>query len=239
MRKDTFEFKEFNLRQDRCAMKFGTDAMLLGAFASPPISGFILDIGTGTGVLALMLAQKTEAIIHAVDVDEDAFIQATENFKESKWCERLIAFHTSFQEFNNRDILYNYIICNPPYFTEEVKEIISAKREKARQNKHLPIYDLLQNAARVLHPNGILNLIVNPTLYQKIRDMSGDFFFVTKEVSIKSFKAGEVIRYILFLSKEKQETSKMDFIIYEENQKYTKEYSALTSDYHMKVIGNQ
>src|SRR5437660_1245006 len=101
MKEASFRFKYFTIHQDKCAMKVGTDAVLLGAWVNPAKAALTLDIGTGSGIIALMLAQKSLSQIHAVDIEENAYKQASENFLLSPWFERLNPFHQSFQEFAN------------------------------------------------------------------------------------------------------------------------------------------
>src|SRR5437867_4143324 len=117
MSETTFRFSQFTIHQDKCAMKVGTDAVLLGAWVNPSCAKRILDIGTGSGLIALMLAQKSLAEIHAIDIEENAYSQARENFMISPWFNRLNVFHQSFQEFaastNNK---YDLVVSNPPYF---------------------------------------------------------------------------------------------------------------------------
>ena len=121
MSKLPFKFKEFTVCQDQCAMKIGTDAVLLGAWASlKNTPNSILDIGTGTGVLALQLAQRSDAeLIDALEIDENAHEQAVENFENSVWADRLFCYHASLHEFTEEiDDTYDLIISNPPYYSD-------------------------------------------------------------------------------------------------------------------------
>src|SRR5574343_1824554 len=118
----TFAFKQFVIKQDLCAMKVGTDAVLLGAWVNIEKSKKILDIGTGTGIISLMLAQKSEAEITAIDIDKQAVDQAIINFKESKFSSRIQAKHCSFREFyENNTEKFDLIVTNPPYFVDSLK----------------------------------------------------------------------------------------------------------------------
>lgn len=140
-------------------MKVGNDGILLGAWSNTPTAGRALDVGTGTGLLALMCAQRsTDLRISAIEMDESSAIQAAENFAKSPWSERLQAHHTSFQTFNS-PILYDFIICNPPYYGENVRTV-DEKRDGARWNGNLPYPILLEKCRNQLKENGRLSLVI-------------------------------------------------------------------------------
>ena len=184
-----FQFKQFFVRHDKCSMKVGTDGVLIGAWASthdthdtplPPLRGGdtqqrILDVGTGSGLIALMLAQRfADAQIDAIDIDEASCLQARENFNASPWAERLHAAHCSLQELSASTFschqlplskggggcpTYDLIVSNPPYFVNSLKAP-DAARCAARHNDTLPFDVLMAESARRLKPNGTLALIV-------------------------------------------------------------------------------
>lgn len=143
----------------------GTDSMLLGAWAQPPPnSRTMLDIGTGTGVLALMMAQKTQqqnSFIHAIDIDEASYLQASENFQQSPWAHRLLAAHSSFQGWtSNCSTKYDMIITNPPYFLQSSKPDTTSRAAARHADVLLPFSDLASGAAQLLQPTGRLCLIL-------------------------------------------------------------------------------
>ena len=166
-----FRFKQFFVRHDRCAMKVGTDGVLLGAWAptnplTPNPLTRILDIGTGSGLIALMLAQRCpDAQIAAIDIDPDAVAQARENFAASLWSDRLHVAQSSLQEWQmgngkcGNDKWYDLIVSNPPYFTASLKNP-DAARCTARHNDTLPFSVLIAESAKRLAPDGTLALIV-------------------------------------------------------------------------------
>src|SRR4051812_36766372 len=150
MSDSTFRFRQFTVHQDKCAMKVGTDAVLLGSWIHPGLSRHILDIGTGTGLLALMLAQKSFAGIDAIDIDQGAFMQATENVRMSPWFSRIYIYHHSFQDFiHSTPRKYDLIVTNPPYFHHASKPSIES-RVNARHDNQLTFVELITGVRKVL-----------------------------------------------------------------------------------------
>jgi tRNA1Val (adenine37-N6)-methyltransferase len=160
MSTSTFQFKQFTIHQDQTEMKVGTDGVLLGAWAPVPDSGRILDVGTGTGIIALMAAQRSrEAHITAVEMNPEAAQQARENVARSPWPTRIDVQQLSFQEFvEQTDLRFSDIISNPPFFTETT-ESPNQERARARQANYLPMEQLMAGAAKLLEDKGRLSLI--------------------------------------------------------------------------------
>ncbi len=161
-----FKFKQFEIAQDQCAQKIGTDAVLLGAWTNPIKSpNSILDVGTGTGVICLMMAQRfTTAQIDAIEIDDDAFEQATTNFENSPYGDRAYCYHASFQEFYEEvEDRYDLIISNPPFFNgalERDDSQISKKRQQARFDDALPFEDLVYGVYQLLESTGTFATII-------------------------------------------------------------------------------
>ncbi len=158
-----FSFKQFSVQQDRCAMKVGTDGVLLGAWCPIDNNPFsILDIGTGTGIIALMLAQRSHADqIDALEIDEDAYEQAVENFENSPWSDRLFCFHAGLDEFvDEPEDEYDLIVSNPPFYSEDYKTD-NSQRVLARFQDAMPFEELVQAAdLLLLSENGIFSVII-------------------------------------------------------------------------------
>lgn len=158
-----FQFQQFTVHQDKCAMKVGTDGVLLGAWAQG--GNHILDIGTGTGLIALMLAQRyRKAIITAIDIDHDACIQAKENVEASIFKEQIHVVNSPLQEFSNKWLseekpLFDCIVSNPPFFVNSLKNP-DGKRTLARHADTLPYSDLFYHVSKLLTDDGIFSAII-------------------------------------------------------------------------------
>lgn len=165
-RKDIFDFKQFSIRQTHAAMKVGTDGALLGALADG--GNNILDIGTGTGILSLMMAQRfPEAHITAIDIDDNAIIDAGENFKASPFADRIELAQSDFQSFaRNCDRKFDCIICNPPYFDESL-ESKDESRTRARHTSSLPFRTLIDGAYELLEDEGVFSVCIPPEVLSK------------------------------------------------------------------------
>ncbi len=156
-----FRFKQFIVNQDHTAMKVGTDSVLLGGLSTHTTTAVsrILDVGTGTGVVALMLAQRyPQSIVSAIDIDPDAVHQATQNFKDSPFANRLSAQQADYRAFQ-ADSLYDIIVSNPPFFSNSLT-CPNKKRTLARHDDTLPLADLIRLSATYLSPNGTFSLIL-------------------------------------------------------------------------------
>lgn len=233
-----FTFKEFSVNQDRCAMKIGTDGVLLGAWTSikhAPDS--ILDIGTGTGVLALMLAQRSFAeTIEALEIDGDAFEQAAENFENSPWGDRLFCYHAGFMEFVEEiDDQYDLIISNPPFYSEDYKTD-NTQRDLARFTDALPFDHLLYGTSKLLSENGTASFII-PYSEEDI------FLAIAEKVNlsanritrVKGTPATDIKRSLIELSFTKTDVDTSELIIETSRHQYTEDYIKLTKDFYIKM----
>lgn len=225
------------LHQDKCAMKVGTDGVILGAWANPGGSKRVLDIGTGTGLLALMLAQKTtHAQIDAVEINREAAQQASENFKNSKWNNRLICFHTSIQEYSNVSIeKYDFIISNPPYFKlGPIAE--SRERAIARHNLELPLIELISCSVRLLNKSGRIALVLPNNLRRELVSViAKQNLWIEQEVHIKPNFDKDANRILVLLSDSENSTYiKSSLIIEDGRHQYSKEFKELTADFYLR-----
>ncbi|RZJ63134.1 MAG: methyltransferase domain-containing protein [Flavobacterium sp.] len=235
-----FQFKQFNIDQDKTAMKVGTDGVLLGAWT--PIDhepDSILDIGTGTGVIALMLAQRCDAQqIDGIEIDENAHEQATNNFENSPWNDRLFCFHVSLDDFMD-DVEheeYDLIVSNPPFYTENVSSGDDA-RDTARQNQSLPFDDLCEAASVLLSEDGIFTTIVpykeEPYLLT-LASVHG--LFPIKVTRVKGTPTSEVKRSLLAFSMTEPKNVEIDELIIETSRhQYTDDYICLTKEFYLNM----
>ncbi len=213
MASEGFQFKQFFVAHDRCAMKVGTDGVLLGAWAPIDfnISSFtnfrILDAGTGSGLIAMMLAQRfQQAQIDAIDIDEAAVDQAADNFRSSPWSERLHAYCAKLQEWQG---CYNLVVSNPPYFQNSLKNPDKA-RELARHTDTLSYTELLRHSAQLLREEGRLSLILPAETEEEVCTLAAKEGFVLTRVTRVYSKESKPARRIL-LAFEKS-TSRHDGI---------------------------
>ena len=227
----SFAFKQFVINQDKCAMKVGTDAVLLGAWVFPNGSKQILDIGTGTGVVALMLAQKTDAHIDAIDIDENAFLQATQNVSESKFVNQVSVTHSSLQEYSKTTSKkYNLIVTNPPYFEQSLKSS-DEQRSFARHADVLPFEELIEGVTKLLDPKGKFCLILpkqEAELFVTVAKQHN--LFLTKLLRVRTKPEADTEKRHL-MQFEFKENGYFESTLIIENAKhfdYTEEYKNLT-----------
>jgi tRNA1Val (adenine37-N6)-methyltransferase len=236
MSSDTFEFKNFRIRQDRCAMKVSTDAVLLGSWVIATASNEVLDIGTGTGVIALMLAQKCRGRITAIDIDRDSTEQAKNNVAESVYSDRIDVIHSSLQELaamSGRK--YNLIVSNPPYFVDSWKSN-DDNRKMARHTDSLPFEDLASGALRLLDPKGKFCLILpkNEAIrFREIAESKGLFLSKLLRVRTRLDKETEKRHLMQFEFKQSEFSESTLVIETDTDRNYTPEYRDLTKDYYL------
>ncbi|WP_240723642.1 tRNA1(Val) (adenine(37)-N6)-methyltransferase [Flavobacterium sp. J27] len=233
-----FKFKQFTVNQDRCAMKIGTDAVLLGSW-TPLINNpyAILDIGAGTGVLALMLAQRSSAEqIDAIEIDDDAFEQATENFEASPWNDRLFCFHAGLDEFMEEpEDEYDLIISNPPFYTEDHKTS-NTKRDLARFEDALPFEDLIEAADLLLSENGVFSIIIPYKEENRFLTLAASFELYPLQITrVKGTPTTEIKRSLLAFSRIQQTPLIDELTIEISRHEYTLEYINLTQDFYLKM----
>ncbi len=233
-----FHFKQFTIVQDRCSMKVGTDGVLLGAWADVDGATNILDIGTGTGLIAIMLAQRTKkAMIDGVEINEEAFQQATENMKSSPWSDRLNAIGDAIQHYaKSTTKQYDLIVSNPPFFSGGTFSHIEYRNE-VRHTIKLPNGDLLSAARGLLAESGKFCVIL-PTLEGlRFQERAQNYrLFCTKMTEVRPKHDKPIERVLLQFEKQPSPLVKSEIVIqYEERNHFTKDYINLTGDFYLKM----
>jgi len=230
-----FKFKNFSIRQDKCAMKVGTDGVLLGAWAQG--GDRILDIGTGTGLIALMMAQRYPASsIDAIDIDSDACNQATENVKTNHYENIIHVSHNSLQNFYSKSP-YDAIICNPPFFINSLKSPDS-KKNIARHTETLSYADLFHNIKRLLGENGIFSAIIpKESIEHFLTESYISGIFVHQKCWITTVKGKPEKRVLLSFHKHSYYPFKEAHkILFETDGNKSEWYRKLTDDFYINSI---
>ena len=234
-----FQFKQFNINQERCAMKIGTDAVLLGAWCPINNNPFsILDIGAGTGILSLMLAQRSNAQqIDAIEIEENAYEQCVENFEASHWGDRLFCYHASLNDFiNEPEDQYDIIISNPPFYSEDYKTD-NSQRDLARFQDALPFEALVKATTLLLSENGIFAVIIPFKEENRLLNLCAQAeLFPIKMTRVKGTPTGPIIRSLIaFKRYELPVLSANELVIESSRHVYTEAYTKLTRDFYLKM----
>lgn len=229
-----FHCKKFSVIQEQSAMKIGTDSMILGAWANFESAKNMLDIGTGTGILSLMSAQRfPDLLIDAVEIDESAFAEAKTNFENSPWTNRLNPYHTSIQEFTiDKTQYYDAIICNPPYFAPHEIQSLSS-RNMARQTHLLNHITLLQIAKKLLKRNGICVFSIPFTQESFFIALAHNYgLFPNRILQMKDKTASEITRSFIILSFKSLEIEEQQIVLKNSDNAYTENFKNLTRDFY-------
>ena len=247
MSSNPFHFKQFTINQDQCAMKIGTDAVLLGAWANlehHPNS--VLDIGAGTGVIALMLAQRSnEETIDAIEIDENAYEQCVGNFENSPWSGRLFCYHASLEEFTDEiDYKYDLIISNPPFYSPTLaspslpkgENIMSNSRKIARFYDALPFEHLVESVSKLLSDEGKFSVIIPFKEEENFIELASNInLFPNRITRVKGSPTSEIKRSLMEFSFNKNDLKINELIIEVERHQYTQDYINLTEDFYLKM----
>ena len=234
-----FKFKQFLVNQDQCAMKIGTDGVLLGAWT--PIDNqpkTILDIGTGTGIIALMLAQRGNSQqIDALEIDENAYEQAVDNFENSPWSDRLFCFHAGLDEFvEEPEDEYDLIVSNPPFYSENYRSE-NVQRDLARFQEAMPFEDLIEAAALLLSENGIFTVIIPFKEEENFLALAKEYeLFPIKITRVKGSHTTPIVRSLLAFKRYELAVLSADELVIEiSRHEYTPEYIELTKEFYLKM----
>lgn len=231
---DSFRFKQFEVAHDKCAMKVNTDGVLLGAWANVEGACSILDVGTGTGVIALMAAQRNPtALIDAIDISAQAVEQSKANFANSPWRQRLQIIHTSFQMYFAPQT-YDVIISNPPYFINDFKSFRSEKN-MARHGVALTYQELVAGIARLLSPDGRAAFVIPHANFSFVLPViSSQQLFVTKLTEVIAVQGKPPYLRLIEVSRQPVAVTESSLSIQTATGTFTEEYQLLTRDFYLK-----
>ena len=240
MANDYFQFKQFLIKQDKCAMKVCTDACLLGAFAAnrlPLTVHRLLDIGTGTGLLSLMLAQRNlNAVIDAVEIDEAAAEQAKENFNNSPWKERLNVHNEPIQKFaKSINKKYDVIICNPPFYENDLKSE-NKQRNLALHSDALSLEELISIVGFLLEKNGSFFCLLPFHRTKYFEELLVNKKLCVKEkVFIKQTLKHNYFRTIFWIDRFPSELTQSEIVIMNNENEYSKRFKELLREYYLRL----
>ncbi|MEP4533286.1 MAG: methyltransferase [Cyclobacteriaceae bacterium] len=231
-----FQFKQFRILQGECAMKVTTEGCLFGAMIAPIKSGRFLDIGAGTGLLSLMLAQRSaESVIDAVEIDSQAAEQARTNFMDSPWANRLTCLQTSIQHFLAPE-KYDLIISNPPFFKESLKGS-SKSKNVAKHEQSLDQSDLIASIDRLLADNGRFWVLYPPLEAEQFADLAGVWGYEKMTcIHVYDKPGSKMIRIVQQFGRESDgECNPQDFHIKTDSESYSNGFSSLLAPYYLHL----
>jgi tRNA1Val (adenine37-N6)-methyltransferase len=236
-----FNFKQFTIHQDNCAMKVCTDACLFGALVADyktcrPTAGSFshcLEIGTGTGLLSLMIAQKNNTLaIDAVEIDTAAAAQAAENITASPWADHIQVFNEDILTFNTHT-KYDCIVSNPPFFEGDLQSGNKAKND-AKHDTSLNLSELLQVVDKYLHPQGFFAVLLPYHRVEYfIEEAKKTGLFLSKQILVKHTLKHTFFRGILFFTRKETETQVLEIVIRDAEHNYTAEFAEVLKDYYL------
>jgi tRNA1Val (adenine37-N6)-methyltransferase len=232
----SFQFRRFRVDQDNSAMKVGTDALLLGAMVSFSGAQEVLEIGAGTGVISLMLAQRDPNIrITAVEIDGLSAEDCQSNFLHSEWNERLTLIQGDFLT-TNFEQTFDLIVSNPPFYSDSLQNI-DHRKARSRHEAHLPFDKLIDKCAELLSPVGCLWVVIPITAHQRVIELCGErSLFLKTDCSVNG-KPGNPVRSILSFSKKRTDsTKKTVFTIRDTAGNFSTEYKVLTAEFHDREL---
>lgn len=233
-----FRFKQFQVQHKNSGMKVGTDGVLLGVLTDIEHSKNILDVGCGCGLIALMLAQRSGALIDAIDIEGSAVSEALYNVECSPWSNRIGVYHSSFQDFctDVRIAHYDLIVSNPPFFIDSLKNP-HFKKSLARHSDSLPFESLISGVIKLLKPKGLLWLILpvqEAGIFIQSATASG--LFLNQYIEIFPNESKPAVRLVMAFSKEEKDVKRSCLVIEtDERHQYTQAFKDLAKDFYLKL----
>lgn len=230
-----FRFKQFEVQHDQSTMKVGTDAVLLGSWANVERDETLLDVGTGCGIIALMVAQRNEkATIHALDIDEYSIRDAAQNFRRSPWTDRMVAHHISFQDFaDETDQTFDHIVSNPPFFAGN-KESVYPSRTKSRHTVYLSHDVFMSVSAALAHEASKLSIILPHLIADYFQVLaSGNGFHLVRKTRIRHTTAHPVSRVLMEFRKRQALLKVEDMVLNGSDGQHSEAFRELTEAFYL------
>lgn len=232
---DVFRFRQFEIRQTGAAMKVGTDGVLIGAWATHEKPIHVLDIGTGTGLIALMIAQRfPEAQVEAVEIDEETCQLAKHNFENSKWPHRITPHHSDFQTFAETSAnQFDLIVSNPPFFVNSLKSP-NPRRNLARHDERLPLNSLLWGIENLLTRKGSAHLVLPYSTIEVVENvLKTSSLHLSRYTIVRPLKSKPPHRILVSLVKIKTAPTFSELIIEKQRHTYSDDFSRLVADFYL------
>ncbi len=229
-----FKFKEFTIEQDKCGMKVCTDACILGAYVPAKNVRKILDIGTGTGLLSLMLAQRFKTFINAVEIDQNAYLQACENVKNSPWEKQIAVHHSSIQNYSaGTKEQFDFIISNPPFYQNHLQSNTPSKNT-AHHTISLSQTDLLLCVDKLLIDNGKFVVLLPKAQSDQLEKLAKNHqLFISEKLLIRDRETSKNVKVIATYQQKKTNLITNELIIKKDNGSYSINFIALLKDYYL------
>ena len=230
-----FQFKQFTVRHDKCAMKVGTDGVLLGAWAPVQNAKYILDVGAGSGLISLQLAQRNPwASITSIEIDPAAAAQAKENIQSSPWSDRMEVICSDFRDYHAEN-KFDLIVSNPPYFVDSL-ECPDRQRAAARHNDSLTYEDLLEGVSGLLTENGFFTVVIPADVAERVKKIASiKKLYAVRQLNVITKPGGIPKRVLITFSFSNQECIVEELLTELARHQYSEEYMTLTRDYYLNM----
>jgi tRNA1Val (adenine37-N6)-methyltransferase len=237
MSNNWFQFKQFRIEQQRSALKVGTDGVLLGAWCNVADAQSILDVGTGTGLIALMLAQRSDAEIAAIEIDNASCLDAHDNFQNSPWSERIQLYPADFNTFQaSHTIQYDLVVCNPPFFRQSLKSV-DPSASAARHDVSLSFEQLISGVRKLLSDKGRLAVIVPYDVLDDFRETARlESFYLCRRTTVIPKTGKSPKRVLLEFSVMQAYPEVGELVILEDKNRYSEVFVALTREFYLNCF---
>ena len=230
-----FQFKQFTVRHDKCAMKVGTDGVLLGAWAPVQNAKYILDVGAGSGLISLQLAQRNPwASITSIEIDPAAAAQAKENIQSSPWSDRMEVLCSDFRDYHAEN-KFDLIVSNPPYFVDSL-ECPDRQRAAARHNDSLTYEELLEGVNRLLAADGLFTVVIPTDVVDRVKAIASmNKLYAIRQLNVITKPGGIPKRTLIAFSFSNRECVIEELLTELARHQYSEEYIALTREYYLNM----